>query len=80
MTDAVVQTFSKIMDIFLAYGLSGAVSVILLFACRNLFNRYCDVQEKRIAEAAAQTAALNANTNALNRIADAFRQGARQNT
>lgn len=70
----------KILDIFLSYGLSGAVSVILLFACRNLFKRYCDVQEARIKEASAQTAALNANTVALNRIADAFLHGARQNT
>lgn len=80
MTQVLTDAAQKILDIFLSYGLSGAVSVLLLYALRNMFNRYCDVQEKRIAEANAQTTALNANTIALNRISDAILQGARQNT
>lgn len=72
MYQAAVHVFTEACDIVLAYGLQGVVILSLAYCCRNLFTKYCDVQEKRIIEAQAQTTALNANTAALDRMADAI--------
>lgn len=64
-------------NILLQMGLPGLVIAGLAYTSKKLFDRYCDVQEKRIMEAQAQTTALNANTAALTRMADALMQGSR---
>lgn len=51
-------------------GVLGVVCVILLLALRELFKRLMDSQEKRIAEAVENRAAVERNTSALNVITE----------
>lgn len=64
----------KMGDIVLQYGLAGVCIIVLAYCCRKLFYKYCDVQEKRIAENAANRTALSDNTIALTRLAQAMQQ------
>lgn len=62
MTDAVI-------GVVLQYGLAGVVMLALAFALRHVHGLWVESQDKRIAEAQANTervlAALNANAEAL---------------
>lgn len=69
MTYALAHFVSQCGDILASYGLPGVFIAFLLFACRNLFKKYCEVQEKRITEAQASITALSANTMALTQMA-----------
>lgn len=68
------EFLTKMGDIVLQYGLAGVCIIILAYCCRDLFKKYCEVQEKRIAENAANRTALAENTIALTRLADAMQQ------
>lgn len=59
-------------EIVLQYGLAGVCIIVLAYCCRNLFLKYCDVQEKRINENVATRIALSENTHALSKLADAM--------
>ena len=61
-------------EIVLQYGLCGVCVIVLAYCCRSLFNKYCAVQEMRIAENAANRTALSDNTIALTRLADAMQR------
>lgn len=67
------EIMAKCADILLGYGLPGVIIIVLLLAVRKLYNRNCTLQDARVIDAQTQTTALNANTNALNRITDALR-------
>lgn len=69
------EFLNKMGDIVLQYGLAGVCIIVLAYTCRKLFYRYVDVQEKRIAENAANRTALSDNTIALTRLADAMQKG-----
>lgn len=71
------ELLKQITDIVLQYGLCGVCVIVLALSCRNLFLKYCDVQEKRIAENAANRTALSENTIALSRITDALQRNQR---
>lgn len=66
------QIFLDAAHIVLGYGLPGVIILVLLFALRTLYMRNCSLQDARVTDAQTQTTALNANTNALNRITDAL--------
>lgn len=64
----------KMGDIVLSNGLAGVCVIVLAYCSRELFKKYCEVQEKRISENAANRTALAENTIALTRLADAMQR------
>lgn len=64
------------VTILLNNGLAGIVIGFLFLAVRVLYKRNCELQDARVKDAQAQTTALNANTNALQRLSDALLQNA----
>jgi len=66
------EFLAKMGDIVLQYGLAGVCIIVLAYCCRNLFLKYCDVQEKRISENVATRIALTENTVALVKLANAM--------
>lgn len=46
-------------------GILGAVLIIVLFALKDVFKRFCESQEKRVAESVSNQAAIERNTAAL---------------
>lgn len=68
------EFLGKMGDIVLQYGLAGVCIIALSYVSRNLFLKYCDVQEKRIAENVATRIALAENTIALLKLASAMDQ------
>lgn len=67
-------------QIMLGYGLQGVVMVALGYTTRKLYLRNCALTDARLADATAQTTALNASTAAINRMSDALIQNSKHNT
>ncbi len=60
----------NMIPLLTATGLPGIVIVCLAFACRTLFNKLQEVQEKRIVEGLQSTAAVERNTAALGALTE----------
>jgi hypothetical protein len=67
----------KAGDQLLALGLPGVMILALLWVCWRLFNLYVETTEKRLDEGKQTTAALNSNTNALDKLTDVIKERAK---
>jgi len=68
----------KAFAILLEHGLPGVAIVVLLYAIIRLWNKYDEIQEKRIAESREITKAIEQNTNTLDTLTEVLRDRAKQ--
>lgn len=68
----------KIVEWFLAQGLFGVIIVVLGYTVMKLYNKYDEIQEKRIAESRDAIKAIEQNSNTLETMTEVLRERARQ--
>ena len=64
----------KVVQGFLEQGVLGLVILALGFGVVYLFNKYSDIQEKRIAESRESIKAIEQNTNTLETMTEVLRE------
>ena len=62
-----------VIDGLLQQGLPGLIIITLGFACYKLYNKYDEVQEKRIAESREVVKAIEQNTNTMDTLTELLR-------